>query len=356
MNPNEKHPPPPAPVTVVIPTFNRAVDLERGLGHLARQAVGMPRVIVVDNSSTDRTPEMIRALMPAWAGRLSYIRREPNGPASARNTGLAATTTPYVLFLDSDIDLPADWVERALAHLVHDPGLGAVGGYILYAFDPAGVNAYGGDLGRMGLGWDVGEGTVLDPANGSAQRIWINCSAMLARANAVREAGGFDESFFYGYEDSDLGWRLNLMGQRIAVFPDLRARHNVSADPGPAHPAIVFHYCKNRLRSVLKNASAGNLAVMLAGYALYSLADLLVRPPRGAKLRAVAWNLARLRETLAMRRAVQQQRTVPDSVVFGLGSRRWLPPTALAGRRRRRAGETRRPGSAPLNQSADDRL
>jgi GT2 family glycosyltransferase len=357
MSEDEEDPLHSVPVTVVIPTFNRAADLERGLGHLARQTVGALRVVVVDNSSADRTPEMIRDLKPAWEGRLRYIRREPNGPSSARNTGLAATTTPYVLFLDSDIDLPPDWVARALSHLTQDPGLGAVGGYILYAFDSRGVNAYGGDLGRMGLAWDVDEGTVLDPSKGPAPRIWINCSAMLARTSAVRDAGGFDETFFYGYEDSDLGWRLNLMGHRVAVFPDLCAKHNVSEDQGFAHPEIVFHYCKNRLRSVLKNASTGNLPVMLAGYAAYSIADLLARAPRVAKMRAVVWNLARLGDTLAMRRAVQRKRTAPDSVVFGHGSRRWLPPTPLGGRRRRPAGEAGRRGYGQSEHSAaDDRL
>ena len=81
----------PDSVTVVIPTFNRAIDLERALLHLARQSVGALRVVVVDNSSTDNTPEMIKRLMPQWQERLTYIRREPNGPASARNTGLASS-------------------------------------------------------------------------------------------------------------------------------------------------------------------------------------------------------------------------------------------------------------------------
>jgi GT2 family glycosyltransferase len=209
----------------------------------------------------------------------------------------------------------------------------------------------------MGLAWDVDEATVLDPSKGPARRIWVNCSAMLARTDAVQAAGGFDETFFYGHEDTDLGWRMNLMGYRVEVFPDLRAIHNVSADPGPAHPEIVFHYCKNRLRSMLRNAAGLNLPVMLAGYAAYSLADVLARPPRGPKLRALAWNLARLGETLALRRATQQKRAVPDSVVLRYGSYRWLPPTPLAGRRRRPAGEASLAASGPPNpRQADDRI
>jgi GT2 family glycosyltransferase len=347
---------PRAPVTVVIPTYNRAADLERGLGYLARQGAGALRVVVVDNGSTDGTPEMVRALMPAWEGRLDYIRRDPTGPAAARNAGLAIADTPFVLFMDSDIDLPAEWVERALAHFARDPGLGAAGGYVLYAFDPGRVNAYGGDLGRMGLAWDVDEGTALDPAKGPAGRIWINCSAMMARTDAVRQAGGFDESFFYAYEDSDIGWRLNLLGHRVAVFPDLRARHNVREDSGPVDAELVFHYCKNRLRSMIKNASAASLPLMLAGYAAYTLADLVARGPRLPKLRALAWNVAQLRDTLALRRRVQSGRVVADAAVFGLGSRRWVPPTPLGGRRRRAVDPEPEPVPATIPaRRADDR-
>ncbi len=343
-------------VTVVIPTFNRAADLHRALAHLACQSAGTPHVIVVDNSSTDHTPAMVQALLPVWEGRLRYIRREPNGPAAARNTGLAEVKTPWVLYLDSDVDIAPDWIERSLAHVSRDPSLGALGGFIVYAFDPTGVNAYGGDLGRMGLAWDVAEGARVDESAEPCLRIWINCSAMLAKTDAVREAGGFDESFFYGYEDSDLGWRLNLLGYRVAVFPDLKAMHNVALDSGPAHPGIVFHYCKNRLRSLLKNAGGANLAVMLAGYAAYTMGDLLVRGPRGAKLRALGWNLAHLRETLRLRAATQRGRTVTDAKVFSHGSRRWLPPTPLGGQRRRFAGSARPPTSAGQHPMADDRI
>jgi GT2 family glycosyltransferase len=300
---------------------------------------------------------MIAQVAPGWDGRLTYVRREPNGPASARNTGLQLSSTPFVLFLDSDVDLAEDWIARALAHCAAQANLAAVGGHILYAFDTTRVNAYGGDIGRLGLAWDVDEGTALDPSRGPAPRIWINCSAMLARADVVRGAGGFDETFFYGYEDSDLGWRLNLAGWGVAVFPDLRATHNVPKEPSVASPDIVFHYSKNRLRSVLKNASARALPLMLAGYAAFSLTDMLARPPRRSKIRALAWNLAHLSETLSMRREIQERRVVPDSTVLALGSRRWLPPTPLGGMRRRPSESERPRGLLQSKRSAaDDRI
>src|SRR5688572_20285417 len=99
-----------AQVTVVIPTYNRAADLERTLHSLAAQTVARDlRVVVVDNSSTDGTGDVVGRIAAEWGGRLGYVRKEPKGPASARNAGLALVRTPFVAFIDSDVELPANW-------------------------------------------------------------------------------------------------------------------------------------------------------------------------------------------------------------------------------------------------------
>ena len=340
-------------VTVVIPTYNRAADLLRALRALQAQTEPV-KVCVVDNGSTDDTSARVGLLATGWPGRLEYVRQEPQGPASARNNGLSRATTPFVLFHDSDVELPPAWVENALKHMDADARLAAAGGYILYAFDPSKVNAYGGDLGRFGLAWDVDEGTPLPEAGNPARRIWINCSAMLARTEAVREIGGFDSSFFYAHEDSDLGWRLNAFGHKVAVFPDLAARHHVDADPGHAHGEIVFHYTKNRLRSILQNASTMNVAWMACAAVAYTLADAALRSPRAPKLRALRWVCSTLGETFARRREFQRGRKVGDREIFALGEGRWLPPSRLAGRRRRPVQGTA--ANAQSSRPADDRI
>ncbi len=343
-----------AEVTVVIPTFNRGTDLVRALHAIEAQSVRNLRAIVVDNSSTDDTPQRIAALQPAWAGRLGYLRKEPEGPAAARNLGLRAASTPFVLFQDSDVELDPDWVRRALARMEADPLLGAVGGRIVYAFDPARVNAYGGELGWFGLAWDVDEGAPLREDAVAAERVWINCSAMLVRREATLAAGAFDPDFFYGFEDTDLGWRLRIAGHRVQVVPELLARHHVEAATGPAHGTIVFHYCKNRLRMLLRDTQARRLPRVLGTYLLYAMADALLRAPRLPKLRALAWNLARLPATLALRRATQAGRRTADADILACGTGRGLPPTRLGGQRRRGLPEAAvlPPGAG----TADDRV
>lgn len=340
-------------ITVVIPTFNRAADLVRALAALQRQTAGVPRVIVVDNASSDDTAARVAALQPSWSGRLDYLRKEPEGPAAARNRGLAMACTRWVLFIDSDVELPPDWAALALARAEADPAIAALGGLVLYAFDPGRINAYGGELGAMGLAWDALEGQPVDAALAPAERLWINCSAMLARCDAVRAVGGFDDRFFYGYEDSDLGWRLRLAGHRVMVAPELRVLHHVDATNGAAHPQITFHASKNRLASLLRNASAASLPWRLGAYLAYSLADLLLRGQRRSRLRALAWNLEQLPATWRLRRHTQAQREVSDAEVFAVTSRRWFPPTPLGRQRRRDSGST---AAAPTALRADDRV
>jgi GT2 family glycosyltransferase len=343
-------------VTVVIPTFNRADDVQLALANLAAQPGCAVHVIVVDNSSTDGTEQMVARAQAEWGTRLTYIRKSPQGPASARNVGLAMAQTPYVLFHDSDVELSVGWIIRARTRLESEARLAAVGGYIVYAFEPGRVNAFGGDLNWFGLAWDVDEGAAYSPASAPAERIWINCSAMLVRREAAIAAGGFDETFFYGFEDTDLGWRLRILGHGVAVVPDLVARHKVDPAPGAAHPDIVFHYCKNRLRMLLRNAQPTRLPWMLAGYLLYSALDLVLRAPRAPKLRALAWNLAQWRSTLALRKAVQLQRRCSDREIFASSSGRWFPPTRLGGLRRRPTAGAAAAAGALARPRVDDRV
>ena len=121
-------------------------------------------------------------------------------------------------------------------------------------------------------------------------------------------------------------------------------------------PDIVFHYCKNRLRMMLRNASAARLPLMLAVYGAYTAADLVIRPYRAAKLRALGWNLARLRETLALRRATQQSRRTSDTAVFARGSGNWFPPTRLAGLRRRSVPPPADASKVATRPAVDDRV
>jgi len=97
-------------VSVIIPAYNRAQLLPRALATVFAQTYKDYEVIVVDDGSTDDSPQVVKQ----FAGRVKYIRKENGGSASARNRGIEEAQGEYIAFLDSD----DTWVPEKLAEQV----------------------------------------------------------------------------------------------------------------------------------------------------------------------------------------------------------------------------------------------
>jgi GT2 family glycosyltransferase len=290
------------------------------------------------------------------APALRYFRKEPEGPGAARNRGIHEAAGDYVVIMDSDVTLEPEWLRRAAEALDADDTLGMVGGRIVFAHDTAHLNAYGGCLSPIGLAWDHSEGAPVESASAPGSRLWINCSALMARTDVMRELGGFDSVYFYGYEDSDMGWRAAIAGHRVQVIPTLTAYHHVGTEIGMSSATIIFHYSKNRFRSLLKNWGMGRIIRYVPPYLAYALVDAVARRPHGAKFAAVWWNVRMLGDTLRLRRLVQASRKVSDAELAPLFERAWFPPTRLAGRRRRPAAESFSVQAGTSASNHDDRV
>jgi mycofactocin system glycosyltransferase len=196
-------------VTVVIPVRDRAEALARCLAAVGPAAA----VLVVDDASA--RPEAIGSTAAAAGAQL--IRRTRNGgPAAARNTGLAASRTPLVAFVDSDCAPEPGWLEPLLRHFA-DPAVAAVAPRIV-GFEAGGwLGAYE----RLRSSLDMGErpGRVA-PLSRIA---YLPAAALVVRRSALGR--GFDERLRLG-EDVDLMWRLHSEGQRVRYEPVSRVRHD----------------------------------------------------------------------------------------------------------------------------------
>jgi len=90
------------PVSVIIPTFNRASLLERAIRSVYKQTLLPYEVLVIDDGSTDETAEVLNTLSEKSLLPLKVIRTPNRGPAAARNRGIAAAECEFIAFLDSD--------------------------------------------------------------------------------------------------------------------------------------------------------------------------------------------------------------------------------------------------------------
>ncbi len=98
-------------ISVVIPTYNRAAEIVAAVGSVLAQTLPPHEVIVVDDGSTDATPEALAPLMD----RIRFVRKANGGASSARNRGVIEATGDWIAFLDSDDTWDADKLEKQAA-------------------------------------------------------------------------------------------------------------------------------------------------------------------------------------------------------------------------------------------------
>jgi len=208
------HPVPPAvkgelDVTVVVPVHDRADALDRCLSALGDRHP----VLVVDDASCD--PSAVAAVAQRHGARL--LRRERNGgPGAARNTGVAAVESEFVLFVDSDTVPTGDWLARVATHLA-DPLVAAVAPRIV----PIAGSGWSGRFTAAHSALDLGD----RPANVQpyGRVAYVPSAALLARRAAL-PAAPFDPDLRVG-EDVDLVWRLLADGWRVRYEPAATVGH-----------------------------------------------------------------------------------------------------------------------------------
>jgi GT2 family glycosyltransferase len=187
---------PPSPVSVLIPTFNRARLLERALRSVGSQRPRVPaQVIVVDDASTDDTPRVAEAF------GAELIRHERNlGAAAAYETGLRAARHEWVALLDDD----DEWLPHHLATLRSlIPGAVLVASACVARVHGSTEHGYHGPL--------TDGPTVLDsPASLLHPENVIPSSAAMFRRDTALDAGGFRPVLC---EDLDLWCRLLSRGK-----------------------------------------------------------------------------------------------------------------------------------------------
>lgn len=123
---------PPADISVVISTYNRAGTLQTALESLARQKVGLEyEVVVVDNNSTDSTRQVVETLVAGGYPHLRYVFEPRQGASYGRNAGILASRAPLIAFTDDDLHVAAGWLATLYAALSDHPEVDYVGGKVL---------------------------------------------------------------------------------------------------------------------------------------------------------------------------------------------------------------------------------
>ena len=296
-----------ARAAVVIVSFNTRDELLRGLASL--EAVTVPiEVAVVDNASADGSADAVAGRFP----NVHVLRNAVNaGFGAACNRGVAETTAPFVLFLNSDAELRPGCLEALLALMEARPRLGAAGPRTLEE-DGAVQVSFGPDLTplnewrqrRLVHGVKRRLPSALRASAAAAARehspAWVSGACLLARRAALEEVHGFDEGFFLYEEDVDLCRRLRGSGWEVLFTPAAEAVHHlgrsVARDPARAR----FEYHRSHLHFYAKHNGPLARLALRTHVALTGLAGWMAALGPGAGRRARRADAARLLRLAAL--------------------------------------------------------
>ncbi|HTL56543.1 MAG TPA: glycosyltransferase family 2 protein [Candidatus Limnocylindrales bacterium] len=213
--------------SIIIPVFNQAALTHQCLQTLIAQ--GTNELIVVDDASTDNTPQ----LLESYRDRVRVIKHSENqGFAAACNHGAAVATGQYLVFLNNDTIPQPSWLEALENHADLHSQAAVVGSKLLYPDERvqhAGVvicqDRYPRHLYR---GFPAAH-----PAVRKSRRFQIVTGAcMLVRREAFEAARGFDPAFRNGFEDVDLCLRLGCAGFEVHYCAESVLHHLESVSPG----------------------------------------------------------------------------------------------------------------------------
>jgi glycosyltransferase involved in cell wall biosynthesis len=196
----------PSPVvSVIIPTRDRVAMLRDAVDAIAQQDVHNMEVIVIDNASSDETPEMMTRLIAESVIPVTYVRLQRDvGPAGARNVGLDLASGRYIAFTDSDCMPRTQWLSAAIRSFA-SPTIGVVQGQTVCADASPPLFSHFIETKRL---------------DGS-----FSTSNIVYRREAI-DTLRFDPSRSY-WEDTDLGWRVMQRGWSATFARDAIVRHQV---------------------------------------------------------------------------------------------------------------------------------
>jgi len=294
-------------VSVIIPCLNVRAELPDCLKSLEDQTYTNLEIVVVDNGSTDSTAEYVAKY---WQSAKLLHSERNLGYAGGCHYGATASGGEFLLFCDSDIEAKPNAVTELIHAMGSDLRIGIAQSKMLLARDPSRIESMGGYFTSTGILYQEGRDSLDQGFEGPPREVFGAKGAfMVIRRDLYFDLGGFDVEYIAQYEDTDLCWRAWLAGHRVVVVPKSAVLHGRSITTKRlASEFVLFHASKNRICTLIKNLSPGELFQVLPLHLLITLGGICFLSIRFrfsdafSLLRAIGWNIRQLPHTLRKRK------------------------------------------------------
>ncbi|WP_045215338.1 glycosyltransferase family 2 protein [Desulfonatronovibrio magnus] len=227
-------------ISLIIPTYNRISKLVRVLEALEGQTLSREKfeVIVVDDGSTDSTAQEVGRFAEKTQINLKYLRQKNMKQGAARNNGLRKAVMPLVAFIGDDIIPASNFLEKHLKRHNQENCHGklVVIGHTMWP-EHVRVTPFMHFVHEYGYQFGF---SIMEDGGNLPFNFFYTSNISLSRDFLEQQEKVFCEDFGkFGWEDIELGFRLQENGMRLCFEPGATACHD--------HPVTVRDSCRRQL-------------------------------------------------------------------------------------------------------------
>src|SRR4030066_848910 len=237
-------------VSVIIPTYNRAVLVLRAVQSILNQTCQDFELIVVDDGSTDNTKKVLTPYIDV--DKIKYIYQQNSGGAAARNIGIENAVGKYIAFLDSDDEAMPEWIEQSIYKIQTLPDTWGVLYPRYYIQDDLTGVTYLNTI-------TAKEGNIYDNLI-RGEGLPIGTSGVVVKREVLEKGGGFDENLL-GFHDYDLwsrlakNWSFHFLNAPLILFRDHQDLRLMQDDENRRKALLIFH---NKWKDEIERAVGKN--------------------------------------------------------------------------------------------------
>lgn len=278
----------------------------------------VPDVIMVDDCSTDDSVEMVRREFPS--ARI-FIQPKNMGPNAARNRILREAKNDIVFITDNDVTLERDCLKLLVDSLVATQGAGVTTPMVLDSVERDKIYSNGAGLhftcfGMLPLRHErIPEGLNMEPR----PSVCGSGGIMLVDKGSALAVGGFDEDFFFGYDDGEFTYRITASGRSVIQVPRARIYH--IEKPGRRTDRLRFQI-RGRWDFILKNYAARTLVLLAPALFVFEIANVSFMASKGLFgewAKGVKMILGNMGRVMGKRAETQRMKKRPDRELLASG-------------------------------------
>ncbi len=305
-------------VAVIVVNYNGRRYLGKCLEHLEQQTFKDISVYVVDNGSSDGSPEYLKQ----HHSNLNLILLKKNvGFPAGNNIAMRQCDRELIALLNADAQPDREWIQKLVEAMDETPEAGFGASKMLYLNRPWIIDRAGDGYTRAGAGLLRGRGKSAKRYCASEFIFGACAGAAIYRKSMLDKIGLFDEDYFLLYEDVDLSFRAQLFGYKCIYVPDALVYHMASESIGYDSPLSVYYAHRNLEWTYIQNMPKKLLLKSIHLHLLYDTMAFIYFFEKGLSkvfLRSKIDALKGFARAISKRKTIQTKRKSSDPYIWSI--------------------------------------